>query len=168
MTMKKPKAARQNEGLGVPPTEVELRPKRRRFTLEYKRRIIREADACTEPGQIGAMAPRTPAPAAQPRPRFLASSSSLLRWVPVRTAGAGGDGNTLHYCDVAARCTMAGLRTPAGVHVEFRMVLAPGTVGYVSALSQDAGCTQQCRVPSDIRKRKHRREVSSSRQMIVR
>jgi transposase-like protein len=31
------------------------RPERRRFTAEYKRRILREADACTEPGQVSAL-----------------------------------------------------------------------------------------------------------------
>jgi YD repeat-containing protein len=31
------------------------RPKRRRFTAEYKRRILHEVDACTEPGQISAL-----------------------------------------------------------------------------------------------------------------
>jgi transposase len=31
------------------------RPKRRRFTAEYKQRILHEADACTEPGQISAL-----------------------------------------------------------------------------------------------------------------
>ena len=28
---------------------------RRRFTAEYKRRVVQEADACTESGQIGAL-----------------------------------------------------------------------------------------------------------------
>jgi transposase-like protein len=28
---------------------------RRRFTAEYKLRILREADLCTEPGQVGAL-----------------------------------------------------------------------------------------------------------------
>jgi transposase len=35
--------------------EVEETPKRRRFTAEYKRRILQEADALTGTGQIGAM-----------------------------------------------------------------------------------------------------------------
>ena len=35
--------------------EVEAKPKRRRFTAEYKRRILQEADALTGTGQIGAM-----------------------------------------------------------------------------------------------------------------
>ncbi len=28
---------------------------RRRFTAEYKRRIVREADRCTKPGELGAL-----------------------------------------------------------------------------------------------------------------
>jgi transposase len=37
------------------PTEVTSKAKRRFFTAEYKRKILQEADACTEPGQIGAL-----------------------------------------------------------------------------------------------------------------
>ena len=39
----------------VPEVEVVAKATRRRFTAEYKRRILREADACTEPGSIGAL-----------------------------------------------------------------------------------------------------------------
>ena len=39
----------------VPDPEVSDRPKRRKFTAEYKLRILRELDACTEPGQKGAI-----------------------------------------------------------------------------------------------------------------
>ena len=35
--------------------EVNAKPERRKFSAEYKRRIIEEADACTEAGQIGAL-----------------------------------------------------------------------------------------------------------------
>ena len=35
--------------------EVLAKAKRRRFTAEYKRRILREADRCREPGEIGAL-----------------------------------------------------------------------------------------------------------------
>src|SRR5687767_6090338 len=35
--------------------EVKTKPERRHFSAEYKRRILEEADACTEPGQIGAL-----------------------------------------------------------------------------------------------------------------
>jgi transposase len=37
------------------PTEVTSKAKRRRFTAEYKRKILQEADACTERGQVGAL-----------------------------------------------------------------------------------------------------------------
>mgnify|MGYP006305991207 FL=1 len=43
-------------GRGVAPrTNTEVRPRagRRRFSPAYKRRILEEADRCTEPGQIG-------------------------------------------------------------------------------------------------------------------
>jgi transposase len=41
----------------TPRTEIEVseRPQRRRFTVEYKRSILRQADACTGPGEIGAL-----------------------------------------------------------------------------------------------------------------
>ena len=39
----------------VPEVEVVAKATRRRFTAEYKRRILREADACSEPGAIGAL-----------------------------------------------------------------------------------------------------------------
>ena len=35
--------------------EVLAKAKRRRFTAEYKRRILREADRCREAGEIGAL-----------------------------------------------------------------------------------------------------------------
>jgi transposase len=37
------------------PTEVPEKARRRRFTAEYKRRILREADACTKLGELGAL-----------------------------------------------------------------------------------------------------------------
>ena len=48
---------RRSPGSGerVPDPEVVARPKRRRFTAEYKLRILREADACREAGEIGAL-----------------------------------------------------------------------------------------------------------------
>ena len=39
----------------LPDPEVAARPKRRQFTAEYKLRILRLADACNEPGEIGAL-----------------------------------------------------------------------------------------------------------------
>jgi transposase-like protein len=40
---------------GPPDPEVLEKPKRRRFTAAYRLRIVREADSCTQPGQIGAL-----------------------------------------------------------------------------------------------------------------
>ena len=37
----------------APDPEVSDRPRRRRFTAEYKRAIVREAEHCTKPGEIG-------------------------------------------------------------------------------------------------------------------
>ena len=38
-----------------PEVEVVAKASRRRFTAEYKRKILREANTCTEPGAIGAL-----------------------------------------------------------------------------------------------------------------
>jgi transposase-like protein len=40
---------------GIPDPEVVPTAKRRRFSAAYKSRILDEADACTEPGEIGAL-----------------------------------------------------------------------------------------------------------------
>ena len=43
-------------GVGeVPPTEVVPKAKRRRFSASYKLRMLNEAEACTQPGEIGAL-----------------------------------------------------------------------------------------------------------------
>ncbi len=57
--------------------EVVAKPTRRRFRAEYKRRILREADACTEPGAIGALLRREGL-----------YSSHLRRWPAQRARGA--------------------------------------------------------------------------------
>jgi transposase len=41
--------------LGGPEIEVVAKATRRRFTLEHKRRIVREADGCKTPGAVGAL-----------------------------------------------------------------------------------------------------------------
>ena len=45
------------QDVAAPPPDPELveRARRRRFTAEYKLRILREADACGKPGEIGAL-----------------------------------------------------------------------------------------------------------------
>ena len=35
--------------------QVEAKPKRRRFTAKYKRSILEQADACTQPGELSAL-----------------------------------------------------------------------------------------------------------------
>jgi transposase len=35
--------------------QVAAKPQRRTYTAEYKRRILKEADACTTPGAVGAL-----------------------------------------------------------------------------------------------------------------
>jgi len=40
---------------GIPDPELVERPRRRRFTAEYKLRIVRQADACSRPGEVGAL-----------------------------------------------------------------------------------------------------------------
>ena len=41
--------------VGAPDPEVTERAKRRRFTVEYKLRVLREADACKGDGDLGAL-----------------------------------------------------------------------------------------------------------------
>ena len=43
------------DGPDGPEIEVTAKPTRRRFTVEYKRKIVREADGCKTPGAIGAL-----------------------------------------------------------------------------------------------------------------
>jgi transposase-like protein len=41
--------------VAVEDVQVVAKPRRRVYTAEYKRRILREADACTTPGAVGAL-----------------------------------------------------------------------------------------------------------------
>src|SRR5450759_3724768 len=50
-----PRALVGHAGLAMPDPEVRERPVRRRFTAEYKRRIVEEANAAAEPGAVGAL-----------------------------------------------------------------------------------------------------------------
>ena len=42
-------------GLKIPEVEVAEKPVRRRFSVEYKRKVLREADGCVRPGEVGAL-----------------------------------------------------------------------------------------------------------------
>jgi transposase-like protein len=61
----------------VPDPEVVEKPKRRRFSVEYRLRIVREADSCKESGEIGALLRREGL-----------YSSHLTLWRQQRDAGA--------------------------------------------------------------------------------
>jgi len=62
---------------GAPDPELVERPRRRRFTAEYKLAIVREAEACSRPGEIGALLRREGL-----------YSSLLTEWRRARDAGA--------------------------------------------------------------------------------
>jgi transposase len=56
VTMTAPRIGVDPGAMSSPPDpEVPEKAKRRRFSAEYKLAILREVDACTEPGQIGAL-----------------------------------------------------------------------------------------------------------------
>ena len=71
------RAPRGHDGPVPPDPEVPERPKRRRFTAEYKLAVLKEADACSKPGQIGALLRREGL-----------YSSHLVDWRRQRDAGA--------------------------------------------------------------------------------
>ena len=64
---------------GVPDPELAERAKRRRFTAAYKLKIVLAADACTRPGELGAMLRREGL-----------YSSLLTEWRRARDSGALG------------------------------------------------------------------------------
>ena len=70
-------AAGRTAPVGVPDPELLERPVRRRFTAEYKLQILREADACTRLGQVGALLRREGL-----------YSSHLATWRKQRDAGS--------------------------------------------------------------------------------
>lgn len=61
---------------GAVDSEVTPRATRRQFSAAYKQRILAEAEACTEPGQVGALLRREGL-----------YSSHLTKWRRQRTAG---------------------------------------------------------------------------------
>jgi transposase len=65
------------QALPMPDPEVRERPVRRRFTAEYKRRIVEEANAAAEPGAVGALLRREGL-----------YSSHLVEWRRLYRAGA--------------------------------------------------------------------------------
>jgi transposase len=63
--------------VGVPDPELIERPRRRRFTAEYKLQVLREADACSRPGEVGVLLRREGL-----------YSSLLTEWRRARDSGA--------------------------------------------------------------------------------
>ena len=80
-----PRAGSGN-GQQRPDPAVREKPVRRRFTAEYKLRILHEADRCIASGQLGALLRR--------------EASAVSRW-----AQAAGDGQ---YTATALSCTFSG------------------------------------------------------------
>jgi transposase-like protein len=68
---------RSIDAQAVPDPELVEKASRRRFGAEYKLRIVREADACTRPGEVGALLRREGL-----------YSSHLTQWRQARDAGA--------------------------------------------------------------------------------
>ena len=64
-------------GVGVADPELVERPRRRRFAAEYKLRIVREADGCSRPGEVGELLRREGL-----------YSSLLTEWRRARDSGA--------------------------------------------------------------------------------
>ncbi len=83
MEMAETEGARRASGVSttgardVADPEVAEKPKRRRFSAEYRLRIVREADACKAPGEVGALLRREGL-----------YSSLLSAWRRQRDAGA--------------------------------------------------------------------------------
>lgn len=50
-----PEQARRHESTGRPDPEVPEKPIRRQFSARYKLRVLQETDACTRPGEVGAI-----------------------------------------------------------------------------------------------------------------
>jgi transposase len=64
---------------GVPSPELAARARRRKYTAKYKLQVVTEADACTKPGEVGALLRREGL-----------YSSHLGKWRAQRDAGALG------------------------------------------------------------------------------
>jgi transposase len=70
-------AAARPSRKGVPDPELVERARRRRFTAEYKLRMLQQAEACSRPGEIGALLRREGL-----------YTSHLTAWRKQRDAGA--------------------------------------------------------------------------------
>ena len=74
---RRPERIGERRRCAVPDPELVERPRRRRFAAEYKLRIVREADRCSRPGEVGALLRREGL-----------YSSLLTEWRRARDSGA--------------------------------------------------------------------------------
>jgi transposase len=72
-----PSTGASSSRVAAPDPEVVAKPKRRRFTAEYRLRIVEEADDCSEPGDVGRLLRREGL-----------YSSHLTKWREARRDGA--------------------------------------------------------------------------------
>jgi transposase-like protein len=102
------------DGAGAPDPELKERPERRRFSAKYKLRILEAADACTKPGELGALLRREGL-----------YTSHLSQWRKQRREGALAalslDGLWVHLNDggeitVSSAAGCIGLRAPGVLH----------------------------------------------------
>src|SRR5881296_704039 len=98
------------QALDGPAIEVVAKATRRRFTVEYKRKIVREADGCKTPGAVGALLRREGL-----------YSSHLAVWRAARERGAragaargGSAGQDDHRPGAGARAMEAPRRAGRG------------------------------------------------------
>src|SRR3972149_49163 len=80
--------------VGTEDVQVAAKPRRRTYTAEYKRRILKEADACTTPGAVGAGV-RGAGGGASPPARWGGGGGVAPR-VGVGGRGGGGGGSAAH------------------------------------------------------------------------
>ena len=99
--------------------QVAAKPRRRTYTAEYKRRILKEADACTTPGAVGALLRREGL-----------YSSLLVEWrrargrVPPRVVSYFGS-----IATSGSRFLGSGLSVPGGTRVISSTTLSLNGVG---------------------------------------
>jgi hypothetical protein len=103
--------------MAVTPEDVQVaaKPQRRSFTAEYKRRILKEADACRTPGAVGALLRREGLYSSR-RTSTVTPGSSVVPAVRCRWRPAHYDGVELGGCrgrtGAGAECRAAS-RNPA-------------------------------------------------------
>ena len=111
------------QALGGPEIEVVAKATRRRFTLEYKRKIVREADACKTPGAVGALLRREGLysshlatwRAARERGELVGAarrSAAPCRGSPIRATSGSPSWSGAHAVEAARRAGRGAGRSP--------------------------------------------------------